>query len=609
MTAYNPPSFIVTIYNPSFFNSSDSGSGLTQAQANALYLQKTTPDTATALESFNAGIYTNTIDSLTNTGTISIGTVRNETALTLGKTTYSTTIKSNTLTPFKVSNIDVDGTIPSAMTIGGTNTNQLNLGTLNSTQVNIGSASLAASNININGYVYAGYSTFIGYDLMNNSIIDTISSGNTINIAPTNATGVVIGSSSTIPTILIDTASTLNTDANPAIAIGTSSSNKTIKINNSSASTHISGLDVTGSGLNNITGGSGLLNIGNLQTSGVMNIGNNASRSAAINIGQYCTGQINIGGNATAAGGTINIGSALQPVTITGGLTSPSLINAAGGINTGTIESPSLPLNLGASTSTSINIGHGTTEPVTIYGLVNAPTSITTPSVDTSSASTLSIGTSSATGITLGKTGVAVTIPGTLSLTGLATETGGIKTDSIQALTNTDAISLYTLDTSTISVGSATSTINLVGASTAPTVTYPNNSTSISTTAYTTAAFTAFKAASNTFTATQIIPSIQFSSGTLNIPFYIQYVNNIAFGAVAANTLVSSVVSYTTLGLTNYSTSLFTALISNSSSASNGPRVNFTIAAQSTSSLTITASNPTSTATSACAYSIILFGY
>ena len=321
------------------------------------------------------------------------------------------------------------------------------------------------------------------------SSIDTQVAGS-LTIGGTNATSVTLGGASALtsltlgntsatPTILIDTASTLNTDANPAIAIGTSSSTKTIKINNASSSTHISGLDVSGSGINNITGGSGLLNVANLQTTGVLNIANNASRSAAINIGQYCTGQINIGGSATAAGGTVNIGGALQPVTITGGLTSPSLINAAGGINTGTIESPSLPLNLGASTSTSINIGHGTTEPVTIYGLVSAPTSITTPSVDTSSATTLSIGTSAATGITLGKTGVAVTIPGTLSLTGLATETGDIKTDSIQALTNADPVSLYTTDTSTISIGSGSSATTVNGTLTASAVTTCNGGLTI----------------------------------------------------------------------------------------------------------------------------------
>lgn len=49
-------------YNPSYFTSS-TGTGLTQTQANGLYLQKTATDTATALETFSAGIVTNSITS------------------------------------------------------------------------------------------------------------------------------------------------------------------------------------------------------------------------------------------------------------------------------------------------------------------------------------------------------------------------------------------------------------------------------------------------------------------------------------------------------------------------------------------------------------------
>jgi hypothetical protein len=46
MSSYNPPYpyFNGITYNKSYFDSS--GTGLSRAQANALYLQKTTPDTA-----------------------------------------------------------------------------------------------------------------------------------------------------------------------------------------------------------------------------------------------------------------------------------------------------------------------------------------------------------------------------------------------------------------------------------------------------------------------------------------------------------------------------------------------------------------------------------
>ena len=176
MTAVQPPTYYFSgiNFNSAYYTTTSSGSGLTQAQANALYLQKTTPDIATALESFNAGIYTNTIDSLTNTGTISIGTARNETALTLGKTTYSTTVKSNILTPLKVTYIDVDSSTPTTLNIGGTNTNQLNLGSVSTVQINVGNVS-TSNNIMLNGAVYACSGTLtLTNDIDVNPVIDTV---------------------------------------------------------------------------------------------------------------------------------------------------------------------------------------------------------------------------------------------------------------------------------------------------------------------------------------------------------------------------------------------------------------------------------------------------
>lgn len=55
MSSYDAPDFVVSIYNPSFF-ASDTASGITTAQARALFLKKATPDTATALTTFSGGI-------------------------------------------------------------------------------------------------------------------------------------------------------------------------------------------------------------------------------------------------------------------------------------------------------------------------------------------------------------------------------------------------------------------------------------------------------------------------------------------------------------------------------------------------------------------------
>lgn len=71
MSADFPPLYYFTNIN---FNSSfyETGEGLTQEIANTLYLRKTVADTATAIETFNAGIKTNAVSQRSNT-TLNIG--------------------------------------------------------------------------------------------------------------------------------------------------------------------------------------------------------------------------------------------------------------------------------------------------------------------------------------------------------------------------------------------------------------------------------------------------------------------------------------------------------------------------------------------------------
>ena len=72
MSAYNPPTYY---FNGIGFNSSFytvTLIGITQAQANALYLQKTTPDTATAVETFSSGILTTSVDVPTSSSNMNI---------------------------------------------------------------------------------------------------------------------------------------------------------------------------------------------------------------------------------------------------------------------------------------------------------------------------------------------------------------------------------------------------------------------------------------------------------------------------------------------------------------------------------------------------------
>jgi hypothetical protein len=155
-------------------------------------------------------------------------------------------------------------------------------------------------------------------------------------IGQTNTNAITIGSSNPgrTPSIVIDTQSTLNTQAAPAIAIGTSGSSKTIRIGNSTNTVVVAALTIGAETINNFTGvtGTGSIAIGNLQTSGSIGIGNSNARTGQINIGAggTSTGSINIGsggsaivniriGNGgTGATGSVLIGTTNVPTTVVG---------------------------------------------------------------------------------------------------------------------------------------------------------------------------------------------------------------------------------------------------------------------------------------------------
>lgn len=101
----NPPDYYFTgvNFNPAFYTNT----GFTEAQANALYLKKKVPDTATALETFNAGIKTNSI-SLVSGATLALP----------ASTTTTPTVPDNTTR------------VPNCSWVNTTITNALNATTL-----------------------------------------------------------------------------------------------------------------------------------------------------------------------------------------------------------------------------------------------------------------------------------------------------------------------------------------------------------------------------------------------------------------------------------------------------------------------------------------------
>lgn len=296
--------------------------------------------------------------------------------------------------------------------------------------------------------------------------INTVNTSDTLNIGASQtsgilnlgtgtgrtATGVInIGNSTGVAPIYIETGSILNTDATPAIAIGTSVSAKTIKIGHNGSSTisliNVGNLQLR-SAINEIT-----LNciaapttndiyIGNTQSSGVLYIGTGGgtARSGSINIahsnnntcqvnmmtGNTQSGSINMyTGNTTA--GTVNIatGTGITQTTIVniGSGTTTGTLTLGNSANTTTINSGTLDVRTGTGTtllplggtinlatgtglgfvSTAVNIGTGNTNGTVTLGNSNNGTTINSNVITANG--TLTMGTDK--NITLKNNGVA----------------------------------------------------------------------------------------------------------------------------------------------------------------------------------------------------------
>ena len=207
-------------------------------------------------------------------------------------------------------------------------------------------------------------------DVLTNTI-DTIDLTSLL-IGDANASSINIGSSTAgrTPTIVINTLSTLNTNASPAISIGASSSTKTIKIGNNSNSVHCSSIDLQGSAINNITATTGAISVGDNQTTGLLNLGTGASRTASINIGTGAgTKLVDIGNNTDSVlVSSLNI----QGLTINPSLPLTESMSIGNTQFAGT-------LNLGTGArSGAINVGTGSGFPKNInIGVADSSTTIT----------------------------------------------------------------------------------------------------------------------------------------------------------------------------------------------------------------------------------------
>ena len=133
MSSYNPPIYYFSGigFNSAFYTFMTTG--LTQSQANALYLQKTTPDTATAVETFSSGILTTSVDVPTSSSGINIG---------VGSTSGTINIGTASVRTGGI-NIGNGSSVAS-----GANTN-INNGTPNASNTNIMNNSTTSGSCNI----------------------------------------------------------------------------------------------------------------------------------------------------------------------------------------------------------------------------------------------------------------------------------------------------------------------------------------------------------------------------------------------------------------------------------------------------------------------------
>jgi len=138
MSIINPPLFEFPNinFNSSFFTSTNSVN-LTQSQANALYLQKTIPDSASAVETFTTGINTNIVQPSSSSANLFLYTIASY-ALNFGTNALSIAIGSLSAI------INIGGTTTLTNFVGRTTSSYTLLASDNST--NISTTSWVTSN-------------------------------------------------------------------------------------------------------------------------------------------------------------------------------------------------------------------------------------------------------------------------------------------------------------------------------------------------------------------------------------------------------------------------------------------------------------------------------
>lgn len=226
MTTKQPPKFY---FNDIIFNSEyyieEISSGFSQDQADLRYLKKNITDTATALETFNSGIKTNSIESIINTDTLNIQTI-SDTSINIINVGNATTNNQTLNLNSKTINVG-DTTVPSAINIISPATftpiatfsaglSSLNVQSIIGQNLTIGSMS------GIVKFGSAALTTQITPSTSSMNITNVGPADGDFNLCPTQITGILNIGTSSSRTSAINIGTSKNTSAGQSINIGSS---------------------------------------------------------------------------------------------------------------------------------------------------------------------------------------------------------------------------------------------------------------------------------------------------------------------------------------------------------------------------------------------------
>lgn len=199
MSVEQPPSYYFPNinFNSSFYETDSIG--LTQTQANTLYLRKTTPDTASAIETFAGGVLTDTINSITAGSNMAIASNHTAEDLFIGQNITSgdiyigvdasaTTGRSGTIHIGDGNNI-AGGTIHINNGTNNASNTGINNGTTTTGTVNIMSGNTSTGIINL-----ATGSGSAKVNIGSGSTTGAIAIGNSANVVNINSSALSLGS-------------------------------------------------------------------------------------------------------------------------------------------------------------------------------------------------------------------------------------------------------------------------------------------------------------------------------------------------------------------------------------------------------------------------------